>query len=122
MGMLLKDGKIVAASDAGFILIYKHEPSCKRLLREDNRQIVQGIIQQLFGRPYEFLVLPEYFWLEVRGSYLAQRNQGLEPKLKQYSQNLKNVIDYKEEGQEPKRAFADEIIDLYGPDLVQVHE
>jgi len=121
LATLLKDGQIVAASEKGFILVYKHEPSCKRLLREDNLIIAQQLIQQLFGQPYPYLVLPETFWTEVRTSYITQKKQGLQPKLKQYSQNLKNVIDYKEEGTETKRSFADEIIDLYGADLVQVH-
>lgn len=121
LATLLKDGQIAAASDEGFILVYKHEPSCKRLLREDNRAAIQQVVQQLFGEPYAYIVLPEFFWLDVRTSYIAQKKQGIQPKLKQYSQNMKNVIDYKEEGAENQRDFVDEIVDLYGSDLVQVH-
>lgn len=122
LATLLKDGQIVAASDKGFILIYKHEPSCKRLLREDNIKVAQELVQQLFGKPYPYIVLPEAFWTEVRTSYITQKKQGLQPKLKQYSQNLKNVIDYKVEEQDTQQNFADEMIQIYGADLVTVHQ
>ncbi|MCL1948973.1 MAG: DNA polymerase III subunit gamma/tau [Turicibacter sp.] len=118
---LLKDGTVAAASPLGFILVYKHEPSCKRLLREDNGAVAQKIVHNLFGNPMPYLVLPEAFWVEVRTSYLEQKQQGIEPKLKQYSQSLKNVIDYKEEGTEPQRDFVDDIIETYGAELVEVH-
>ncbi|MTL92369.1 DNA polymerase III subunit gamma/tau, partial [Turicibacter sanguinis] len=97
--VLLQDGSVVAASDEGFILTYKHEPGCRRLLREDNKKIAEQIVAYLFGRPYAFNVMPESFWLEQRQSYLEQKKQGIEPRLKQYSQDIKNVINYNEEVQ-----------------------
>ncbi|MTM90076.1 DNA polymerase III subunit gamma/tau, partial [Turicibacter sanguinis] len=108
--VLLQDGSVVAASDEGFILTYKHEPGCRRLLREDNKKIAEQIVAYLFGRPYAFNVMPESFWLEQRQSYLEQKKQGIEPRLKQYSQDIKNVINYNEEVQSKKDDFIDNIV------------
>ncbi|MFR5115368.1 DNA polymerase III subunit gamma/tau [Turicibacter sanguinis] len=118
--VLLQDGSVVAASDEGFILTYKHEPGCRRLLREDNKKIAEQIVSYLFGRPYAFNVMPESFWLEQRQSYLEQKKQGIEPRLKQYSQDIKNVINYNEEVQSKKDDFIDNIVNLYGADLVNI--
>lgn len=118
--VLLQDGSVVAASDEGFILTYKHEPGCRRLLREDNKKIAEQIVAYLFGRPYAFNVMPESFWLEQRQSYLEQKKQGIEPRLKQYSQDIKNVINYNEEVQSKKDDFIDNIVNLYGADLVNI--
>ena len=118
--VLLQDGSVVAASDEGFILTYKHEPGCRRLLREDNKKIAEQIVAYLFGRPYAFNVMPESFWLEQRQSYLEQKKQGIEPRLKQYSQDIKNVINYNEEVQTKKDDFIDNIVNLYGADLVNI--
>ena len=74
----------------------------------------------LFGRPYAFNVMPESFWLEQRQSYLEQKKQGIEPRLKQYSQDIKNVINYNEEVQSKKDDFIDNIVNLYGADLVNI--
>lgn len=118
--VLLQDGSVVAASDEGFILTYKHEPGCRRLLREDNKKIAEQIVAYLFDRPYPFNVMPESFWLEQRQSYLEQKKQGIEPRLKQYSQDMKNVINYNEEVQTKKDDFIDNVVDLYGADLVNI--
>ena len=118
--VLLQDGSVVAASDEGFILTYKHEPGCRRLLREDNKKIAEQIVAYLFGRPYAFNVMPESFWLEQRQSYLEQKKQGIEPRLKQYSQDIKNVINYNEEVQSKKDDFIVNIVILYGADLVNI--
>lgn len=118
--VLLQDGNVVAASEEGFILTYKHEPGCKRLLREDNKKIAEQIVAYLFNRPYSFCVMPESFWLDQRQSYLEQKKQGMEPRLKQYSQDIKNVINYNEEVQTKENNFIDEIVGMYGPDLVNI--
>lgn len=118
--VLLQDGNVVAASEEGFILTYKHEPGCKRLLREDNKKIAEQIVAYLFNKPYPFSVMPESFWLEQRQSYLEQKKQGMEPRLKQYSQDIKNVINYNEEVQTKENNFIDEIVGMYGPDLVNI--
>lgn len=118
--VLLQDGTVVAASEEGFILTYKHEPGCKRLLREDNKKIAEQIVAYLFGKPYSFSVMPESFWLEQRQSYLEQKKQGIEPRLKQYSQDIKNVINYNEEVQNKEDNFIDKIVGMYGPDLVNI--
>ena len=59
-------------------------------------------------------------WLEQRQSYLEQKKQGIEPRLKQYSQDIKNVINYNEEVQSKKDDFIDNIVNLYGADLVNI--
>ena len=64
--------------------------------------------------------MPESFWLEQRQSYLEQKKQGIEPRLKQYSQDIKNVINYNEEVQSKKDDFIDNIVNLYGADLVNI--
>ena len=119
---LMRDGEIVAASEKGFILTYRHEPACNRLLREDNKKIAEQIVMHFFGKPYPFTVMPISFWLEQRQSYIEQKKQGLEPQLKQYSQKIKNVINYKEETQAKEKDFLDEIVDIYGADLVNINE
>ena len=88
--------------------------------REDNKKIAEQIVAYLFGRPYAFNVMPESFWLEQRQSYLEQKKQGIEPRLKQYSQDIKNVINYNEEVQSKKDDFIDNIVNLYGADLVNI--
>lgn len=118
--VLLQDGSVVAASDEGFILTYKHEPGCRRLLREDNKKIAEQIVAYLFGRPYAFNVMPESFWLEQRQSYLEQKKQGIEPRLKQYSQDIKNVINYNEESQTKDNGFVEDIVKMFGADLVNI--
>ena len=118
--VLLQDGHVVAASDEGFILTYKHEPGCKRLLREDNRKVAEQIVAYLFGSPYPFNVMPEAFWLEQRQSYLEQKKRGEGPRLKQYSQDIKNVVNYNEEGQTKDNGFIDNVVQMYGADLVNI--
>ncbi|MDE5978267.1 MAG: DNA polymerase III subunit gamma/tau [Turicibacter sp.] len=118
--VLLQDGHVVAASNDGFILTYRHEPGCKRLLREDNRKIAEQIVAYLFGKPYPFNVMPESFWLEQRQSYLEQKKKGIEPCLKQYSQDTKNVINYTHESQTKENGFIDDIVQMYGADLVNI--
>ena len=118
--VLLQDGNVVAASDEGFILTYKHEPGCKRLLREDNRKIAEQIVAYLFGSPYPFNVMPEAFWLEQRQSYIEQKKNGVEPRLKQYSQDIKNVINYNEESQTKDNGFVEDIVKMFGADLVNI--
>ena len=118
--VLLQDGHVVAASEEGFILTYKHEPGCKRLLREDNRKIAEQIVAYLFKKPYPFNVMPEAFWLEQRQSYLEQKKSGVEPRLKQYSQDIKNVINYSEEVQTKNSGFIDDVVQMFGADLVNI--
>ena len=117
---LLQDGQVVAASDEGFILTYKHEPGCKRLLREDNRKVAEQIVDYLFDASYPFTVMPEAFWLEQRQSYLEQKKRGEEPRLKQYSHDIKNVINYNEESQTKDNSFVNNIVEMYGADLVNI--
>ena len=64
--------------------------------------------------------MPESFLLEQIQSYLEQKKQGIEPRLKQYSQDIKNVINYNEEVQSKKDDFIDNIVNLYGADLVNI--
>ena len=118
---LMLEGQVAAASDKGFILTYRHAPACKRLLREENRQIALRLVAYLFARPYAFTAMPESFWLEARQDYLQQKQKGISPQLKQYSQNVKNVINYNEEEQTKAKDFVDDMIDMYG-DLVNVKE
>ncbi len=118
--VLLKDGHVVAASEEGFILTYKHEPGCKRLLREDNKKVAEQIVAYLFGHPYSFSVMPESFWLEQRQSYIEQKKSGIEPSLKQYSQDLKNVINYNNEEQTKDDSLVDNMIQMFGADLVNI--
>ena len=118
--VLLQDGHVVAASEEGFILTYKHEPGCKRLLREDNRKIAEQIVAYLFKKPYPFNVMPEAFWLEQRQSYLEQKKSGVEPRLKQYSQDIKNVINYSEEVQTKNSGFIEDVVQMFGADLVNI--
>lgn len=118
--VLLTDGTPVAASTEGFILTYKHEPGCKRLLREDNKKVATQLVDYLFGEHYPFIVLPESFWLEQRQSYLEQKKQGVEPKLNQYSQDIKNVINYNEEVQTNEDTIVSKAIEWYGSDLVNI--
>jgi len=119
---LLHDGNVVAASDKGFILTYKHEPACNRLLRENNLKIAQQIVSYLFEKSYAFIVMPDSFWLEQRQSYLKQKKQGQNPKLKEYGQKLKNVLNYNEETQPKEKGFIDELVDLYGTELVNIKD
>ncbi|MGL4336738.1 MAG: DNA polymerase III subunit gamma/tau [Turicibacter sp.] len=118
--VLLQDGTPVAASEDGFILTYKHEPGCKRLLRDDNKKTAQQLVDHLFDKHYSFMVLPESFWLEQRQVYIEQKKQGIEPKLKQYSQDIKNVINYSEEVQTKEDKLVSQAIDWYGADLVNI--
>ena len=66
-------------------------------------KIAEQIVAYLFKKPYPFNVMPEAFWLEQRQSYLEQKKSGVEPRLKQYSQDVKNVINYNEEVQTKNR-------------------
>lgn len=117
---LLQDGVPVAASDEGFILTYKHEPVCKRLLREDYKKVATQLVDHFFGRHYAFIALPEAFWVEERQSYLEQKKQGLDPVLKQYSQDVQNVINYNENREEKKETIVSQAINWYGEDLVDI--
>ena len=117
---LLKDGTPVAASEEGFILTYKHEPACKRLLREDAKKTASQVIDHLIGHHYSFIAIPESFWQEARQSYLTQKKQGMEPVLKQYSQEVQNVIHYNENREEPKASIVTQAIDWYGEEFVTI--
>ena len=64
--------------------------------------------------------MPEAFWLEQRQSYLEQKKRGEEPRLKQYSQDIKNVVNYNEEGQTKDNGFIDNVVQMYGADLVNI--
>ena len=116
----LKEGIPVAAAPNGFVLIFKHEPACKRLLREENKQQAHQIIHHFFKRPYNFIVMPESFWLEQRQSFIEQKNAGKQPVLNQYSQDVENVINYKEEPVKAKETLLSQMTQMYGEELVNI--
>lgn len=64
--------------------------------------------------------MPEAFWLEQRQSYIGQKKNGVEPRLKQYSQDIKNVINYNEESQTKDNGFVEDIVKMFGADLVNI--
>ena len=92
----------------------------KRLLREDNRKIAEQIVAYLFGSPYPFNVMPEAFWVRTTMCYIEQKKNGVEPRLKQYSQDIKNVINYNEESQTKDNGFVEDIVKMFGADLVNI--
>ena len=64
--------------------------------------------------------MPEAFWLEQRQSYIEQKRTGVTPRLKQYSQDLKNVINYNHEEQTKNDGLVDNMIQMFGADLVNI--
>ena len=50
----------------------------------------------------------------------CEKKNGVEPRLKQYSQDIKNVINYNEESQTKDNGFVEDIVKMFGADLVNI--
>lgn len=119
----LMGGKVEAASDKGFILVYRNKLMCDRLYWDDNRETAHRLTAYLFGRPYPFIPITEAFWLQQRQSFIEQKKQGLAPRLERYQYNPKpqNVVSdlNKAAAQE---GYLGQLVDLYGEELVTFHD
>ncbi len=78
---LLNDAEPVAASNDTFVLKFKYEIHCQ--MASDNKMFLDSIstiLNELTGKPYRPLVVPEESWLAIRRSFLKkQKEDGVSP-------------------------------------------
>ncbi|OAH55113.1 MULTISPECIES: DNA polymerase III subunit gamma/tau [Bacillaceae] len=73
---LLNDAEPVAASNDSFVLKFKYEIHCQ--MASDNKAFMDSIstiLNELTGKPYRPLVVPEESWLEIRRSFLKKQKE-----------------------------------------------
>ncbi|MBM6616655.1 DNA polymerase III subunit gamma/tau [Bacillus suaedaesalsae] len=78
---LLSESEPVAASDQAFILAFKFEIHCKMAAENTNnvRDNLEGIIQELTGKHYEMVAIPDSEWGKIREEFVrGQRNENEE--------------------------------------------
>jgi len=113
--MLLKDADIAAASPEGCILVYDYETTAQKLLTAENREKLNGILAEMYGKKYGFISLPKDFWLQQRENYVAQKRMGQSPRLEQYPQR----VGTKSEKTETDEPFYQDVVNMFG-DIVEV--
>ncbi|MED3562811.1 DNA polymerase III subunit gamma/tau [Bacillus xiapuensis] len=72
---LLNEAEPVAASSTAFILKFKHEIHCQMAM--DNNRFVETVtasLQELTGRRFAILGVPEDQWLTIRESFLSNQH------------------------------------------------
>lgn len=76
---LLNDAEPVAASADSFVLKFKYEIHCQ--MASDNKAFMDSIstiLNELTGKPYRPLVVPEEAWLDIRRSFVKkQKEEGI---------------------------------------------
>ena len=120
--MLLKDGQVAAASDFGAVLVYEFETTCKRILSAENKRLAKQVLGDMMGKDYGFVAMPMEFWEETREAFVLQKQQGKQPVLQQYSQVANDVVDLKEEKTDASEGFVNEVIGMFGEDVVEIKE
>ncbi|OIK09128.1 DNA polymerase III subunit gamma/tau [Bacillus sp. MUM 116] len=72
---LLNEAEPVAASSTAFILKFKHEIHCQMAM--DNSRFIETVtaaLQELTGRKFDILGIPEEQWLTLRESFLSNQH------------------------------------------------
>ncbi|MET1030493.1 DNA polymerase III subunit gamma/tau [Domibacillus tundrae] len=73
---LLNDAEPVAASSDSFVLKFKYEIHCQ--MASDNKAFMDSIstiLNELTGKPYRPLVVPEDAWMDIRRSFLKKQKE-----------------------------------------------
>lgn len=73
---LLNDAEPVAASSDSFVLKFKYEIHCQ--MASDNKAFMDSIstiLNELTGKPYRPLVVPEEAWLDIRRSFVKKQKE-----------------------------------------------
>lgn len=73
---LLNDAEPVAASADSFVLKFKYEIHCQ--MASDNKAFMDSIstiLNELTGKPYRPLVVPEEAWLDIRRSFVKKQKE-----------------------------------------------
>lgn len=73
---LLNDAEPVAASGDSFVLKFKYEIHCQ--MASDNKAFMDSIstiLNELTGKPYRALVVPEDAWMDIRRSFLKKQKE-----------------------------------------------
>ncbi|MFZ3591683.1 DNA polymerase III subunit gamma/tau [Bacillus sp. DJP31] len=83
---LLSESEPVAASEKAFILAFKFEIHCKMAAENTNnvRDNLEGILNDILGKKYEMVAIPESEWGKLREEYIReQRNETEETEAKE---------------------------------------
>ncbi|KAA0543136.1 DNA polymerase III subunit gamma/tau [Bacillus sp. BGMRC 2118] len=82
---LLSESEPVAASEQAFILAFKFEIHCKMAAENTNnvRDNLEGIIQELTGKHYEMVAIPDSEWGKIREEFVRGQRNDTEDKQEQ---------------------------------------
>ncbi|HEY4553516.1 MAG TPA: DNA polymerase III subunit gamma/tau [Bacillaceae bacterium] len=101
---LLNDAEPVAASPTAFVLKFKYEIHCQMAMENQKFiEIATTFLQDITGKSYQFVGVPENQWLEIREEFLQNQNQDGEQE--------------EDQGEDPLIA---EAMKLAGADLVEI--
>ncbi|MGG3805778.1 hypothetical protein [Metabacillus fastidiosus] len=67
---LYREGAVIAVSNSKIVVVMKAKPQVKMLEKVSNRSIVQGVLEEVFGRSLELVVLDEKEWLEIKNDFV----------------------------------------------------
>ncbi|APH04933.1 hypothetical protein [Bacillus weihaiensis] len=67
---LFREGQVLAVSDSHIVVVMGAKPQVKLLEKVSNRSIVQGVLEEIFGRPLELAVIDTKEWEQVVEKYL----------------------------------------------------
>lgn len=73
---LLNDAEPAAASPHAFVLKFKYEIHCQMAV--ENHKLIETVsafLEEIFGRQYQFVGVPEDQWLEIREVFLQTQEQ-----------------------------------------------
>jgi len=112
---LLNDAEPVAASSDSFVLKFKYEIHCQ--MASDNKAFMDSIstiLNELTGKPYRPLVVPEEAWLDIRRSFVKkQKEEGGAPPADGTD------VDIPEEEEDP---LVSKALELVGEEFLEIKD
>lgn len=112
---LLNDAEPVAASSDSFVLKFKYEIHCQ--MASDNKAFMDSIstiLNELTGKPYRPLVVPEEAWLDIRRSFVKkQKEEGGAPPADGMD------VDNPEEEEDP---LVSKALELVGEEFLEIKD
>jgi len=103
---LLDGSEPVAASSVAFVVKFKYNIHCKKVMESASYlERISSILQQLIGKNLEFVGIPNEQWMPVREEFLSSQN-----------------IEEKEAEPKEEDPFVTEARNLVGDDLLEIKD
>ena len=118
---LLKDAKLVAASNNQIILTHTDLSIASELMQPENKQLVIDLFNLKANEISNFTVILESDWLEVRTRYVELLKSGQKrPRIGDYDFKIYEVIKNDKPKQEPESIRLAK--EFFGENIVEVKE